>query len=264
MKTQSAIYQEITDLMISILKDLKENPELYQRPWIVSENQLGAHNAITKYKYRSFNQLFLSYKCVRYNYSLNRWLTFKQVNKLGGKIKKGEHCSIIYFSSYIEDKNKTEKEESQEETSSKSYHFYLTYYTVFNVAQTEGLPEVYYKPYTAEKPELMPNQMASLIVENCGAYVHYLEGAKAFYRPSEDKIVLPLKSQFRQTDGYYCVLFHEIGHSTGHPERLNRKLFNFFGTEDYAREELTAEMASVFICNHIGISKTMRESNDLM
>lgn len=264
MKTQNQIYQNITNQIIEILEDLKIHPERWEKPWIISEGHKGAHNALTNYVYRSFNQIFLSYLCVKNNYEFNRWLTFKQISELGGRIKKGEHSTTIFYSKYIKNKKagEEETEETEEPVNPYSYHFFMTYYLVFNVAQTEGLPSKFYLPGPDENKIISdvvePNQKADLIINDCGVKINFHEGDQAYY--TNDYIVLPLKSQFRTSDYFYSTIFHEIGHSTGHPSRLNRKLFNMFGTPDYAREELTAEMTNAFICNFIGINNTIRNS----
>ena len=87
------------------------------------------------------------------------------------------------------------------------------------------------------------------------ALVH-VAGDRADYHPATDTIRLPLRAQFRAPEGYYATAFHEAGHSTGHPGRLNRPgvaAFDHFGSGRYAREELTAQMTSSLLCAHTGI-----------
>ena len=107
------IYQTLTQTMIELLQSLKSNPERWERPWIISENGQGAHNALTKRTYSGINQIFLSYLCIKYNYQFNRWLTFRQVQELGGSIKKGSksaHFEAEKVEAYCrEHRNKVKK-----------------------------------------------------------------------------------------------------------------------------------------------------------
>ncbi|MBN1183693.1 MAG: DUF1738 domain-containing protein [Bacteroidales bacterium] len=259
------IYDTITNAMIELLESLKTNPERWEKPWILSENGSGAHNAISKRSYSGVNQLFLSYLCLNHNYKFNRWLTFNQVHDLGGKVKKDEKASIIVFTKKIlineteESKNLAE-EGSTVESSKTRYKFLLNYYNVFNVDQCEGIGEAFYLPYTKEIEELHPVEVNEEIIRKCGADIQFSEQDKAFYTLGLDIISMPLRSQFKSVSGFYQTIFHETGHWTGHPSRLNRKLFNMFGSEDYAREELTAELCSVFINSLSGIDIQIKQS----
>ena len=86
---------------------------------------------------------------------------------------------------------------------------------------------------------------------------------RPFYRPSTDEIVLPLRKQFVSTAEYYSTVFHEISHSTGHPSRLNRlNRAAFFGTEEYSKEELCAEITSAALVNHCGMESTSSFRNN--
>jgi putative DNA primase/helicase len=263
----SKIYDTISQTMIELLESLKTNPERWERPWILSENGLGAHNAQTKRHYSGINQIYLSYLCLRNNYSFNRWLTFKQVHDLGGRVKKDQRAAIIVFSKKIQllenqtgkKQNETE-EERGEETLKPRIKFMLNYYNVFNVDQCEGIGEGFSLPYDKTDLEFNPIDSAEEIIKNSGAVINYSEQEKAFYTGGLDLISLPLRKQFKSVTGFYQTVFHELGHWTGHRDRLNRKLFNMFGSEDYAREELTAEMCSVFVNSLCGIDVKIKQS----
>ena len=104
-----------------------------------------------------------------------------------------------------------------------------------------------------------PNQAAESIVRG---YVNKPtitehETNRAFYRPSDDTVDIPLRGQFTDSDAFYDVLFHELGHSTGHASRLNRDVANTYGHHAYSKEELVAEMTSAFLCQSAGINSTM-------
>lgn len=87
------------------------------------------------------------------------------------------------------------------------------------------------------------------------------ESDSAFYRPSADVIVSPLKTQFPKGADYYSTLLHEVAHSTGHPSRLNRDMSGFFGSPSYAREELIAEMTAALCGIRFGLATTPQQEN---
>lgn len=255
------LYESITDTMVELLESLKTNPERWERPWILSENGIGAHNAMSKRPYSGMNQLILSYLCVKFGYQFNRWLTFKQVNDLGGKVKKGEKSTMVIFSKVL---TKTDiidlDDEEKEQEISVRRKFILTYYNVFNVNQCEGIGDAFYIPYIKTEKEFNTIDIAEDLIKNCKIKMQYSEQGEAFYSPRLDLINMPLRSQFKSVVGFYHTVFHEAGHATGHPDRLNRKLFNMFGSADYAREELTAEMFSVFVNALCGIDIKIKNS----
>src|SRR5208337_3394987 len=168
------IYDRITGTMIEFLESLKTSPERWERPWILSENGLGAHNAQTKRSYSGVNQLILSYLCLKYGYSFNRWLTFNQVKNLGGKVKRGEKSTIIVFSKVL---NKVEvnspSNDEQAAEISVSRKFILTYYNVFNVSQCEGLGESFYLPYIKTVNDFNTIDTAEDIIKNCKVKIQY-------------------------------------------------------------------------------------------
>ena len=89
------------------------------------------------------------------------------------------------------------------------------------------------------------------------------EGDRAFYRPATDEVVLPIRKQFISTAEYYSTVFHELTHSTGHPKRLNRlSKPSFFGTEDYSKEELVAEIGAAALVNHVGLETSSSLRNN--
>jgi antirestriction protein ArdC len=139
----------------------------------------------------------------------------------------------------------------------------LKYYNVFNIADVEGveinIPEIELKEHQKiQKCESVIKKMKNppkLVCENANS---------AFYAPLSDKLNMPAMGQFKSAEGYYSTLFHELTHSTGHPARLNRKGFkkpNPFGSADYSKEELIAEMGASFLCAHTGIDQEEQTQN---
>lgn len=118
---------------------------------------------------------------------------------------------------------------------------------VFHADQIEGIPKWDGREITWDA-----NQRAETMLANSGAIIHHDQADKAFYRPSTDDIHMPPKAAFENADNYYSTSLHEVGHWTGHSSRLNRTHAPF-GTEDYAKEELRAEMASWMISSELGL-----------
>jgi antirestriction protein ArdC len=169
----------------------------------------------------------------------------KQINEIGGKVKKGEKAHMVCFYTLYE------KEDPK--TGETITIPVFRYYRVFEVSQCEGVN----RKIPIEEYNHDPIQKAEEIIHNfkdCPNIVHHPN--KAFYRPSEDIIGMPSINQFEKPEEYYSTLFHELVHSTGHPKRLNRQDFmkhDFFGDENYSKEELVAEFGASFLCAIAGI-----------
>ena len=181
-------------------------------------------------------------------YNSPYWLTFKQVQEMGGKVKSKERATPIVFWKFI---NKEDEETGED----KSFPL-LRYYTVFNVVQCDnikGLPKIDYKVI-----DFNPIEKAELIISNMvnRPPIKY-QKQKAYYNPNLDTVNMPLKESFNNEEEYYSTLFHEIVHSTGHKARLNRKDSSH---NSYSKEELIAEIGSSFLCAEAGITKTFDNS----
>lgn len=126
-------------------------------------------------------------------------------------------------------------------------------YVVFNAAQFNDLklPPI---ESLEQKHNWSLDERAENILKTSGATIDIAQRNEAFYRPSEDKIYLPLREQFKSSEGFYKTALHELAHWTGHESRLNRKNINAFGTPSYAREELRAEIAASIISVKLGIN----------
>src|SRR5262249_423924 len=138
---------------------------------------------------------------------------------------------------------------------------FLRYYSVFNVAQCEGI-EAHVPTLPGASPRAhKPIEAAERIVANMPKRPEIRQGLeKAFYSPSGDFVGMPAPEQFRSGEDYYSVLFHELTHSTGHESRLARKgvsgtdgQWSAFGSNPYAKEELVAEMGAAFLCGQAGV-----------
>ena len=239
------VYQIVTDRIIGLLES---GTVPWHTPW-KGGNQ-WPQNFVSRKVYRGINLFLLNAA----NYASPFWLTFKQVQSLGGRVKKGEHSFPVVFW-------KVFKEEGEDEA--KRIPF-LRYYSVFNVAQCEGI-NVPVIPTGETSPAFQPIEKCEQVVTAMPkrpAINH--QGARACYSPSLDAISMPEARLFESSEEYYSTLFHELTHATGHVSRLNRKEITDpirFGSDPYSREELVAEMGAAFLCGHCAIeSSTVDQS----
>ena len=133
----------------------------------------------------------------------------------------------------------------------------LKLYNVFNIAQTNGLdPEFYHVEPVSPLQDWEKDEAAENLILSTNTNIEFRKGNRACYMPVQDKIILPLRSQFNGQSAFYNVALHELGHWTGGQKRLNRP-FGKFGDQAYAREEIVAELFSAFTCASLGFSKTI-------
>jgi antirestriction protein ArdC len=223
----------------------------------------GEQKSLTSQKaYRGVNQLLLS--CSRFGSPY--WLTFNQAKDLGGTVKKGEHGWPVVF--YKEFKAEDDPGIQDGETNTKDRaHYMLRYYTVFNLSQCE-LPAKVMDAIAKHQPVKVESDPIASCEEIVTGWTQHppIEHGKdgAWYSPSKDVIGMPDVDTFTSRPEYYSTLFHELAHSTGHASRLDRfeKEHNHtFGSADYSREELVAEITAAFLCGKAGIETSTLENS---
>ena len=239
-------YQVITD---RIIKKLEEGVIPWKQPW----NGGGwPKNLVTGIKYRGINPVILS--CMGYAYT--QWLTFRQVTALGGTVKKGEKATpVIYW-------NWTEKED--EGTGKKAKIPFLKYYNVFNVEQCEGIDAHMQKLTENPDAETVPEcdrVIKDYLGRETGLVLQRKEN-RAYYDPVKDIMNMPAFARFVSKEEYHACLYHEAVHSTGARSRLDRGLSKpgSFGSDDYSKEELIAELGAAFLCGVTGIAPKTLDS----
>lgn len=242
--------------------DVIKSLELGKIPWEKDWNNVSGpiQNPITGTKYRGINNVRLYTAMIKKGYTDNRWVTFKQAQNEGWKIRKGEKGTSIEIFKYYDKLTKKDLDremlrtlslEKQREYWVKNVYPMGKTYVVFNAEQIEGIP-----PLEHKKVEIDYNKLDK-IIENSGVTFKY-GGNEAYYNKAKDMIVLPRKEQFKTEGAFYGTALHELAHSTGHEARLNRTLEGGFRSKKYAREELVAEFASVFIGQEKGVGYTER------
>lgn len=237
------VYQVITDRIIALIE---KGTVPWRKPWKGS-NQ-APQNFVSRNAYRGINLFLLNAA----GFASPFWLTFRQVQSLNARVKKGEKSFPVVFWKVLEE---------EEEGETKRIPF-LRCHSVFNLAQCEGItapasPEMNREFHPIEKCEKVPAHMPSPPTIEHG-------GARACYSPHLDTVSMPDAQMFESLEAYYGTLFHELTHATGHVTRLNRKEITepiHFGSDPYSREELVAEMGAAFLCGHSGIENTTLEQS---
>jgi antirestriction protein ArdC len=241
-------YKTVTDQIIAML-DAGVVP--WRSPILGSGPAGHPRNVVTGRRYRGINVFLLAFTAYAKGYESAGWLTFNQARAAGGTVKKGEKSSMVVFWKQYETKDKQTGEPAKIPV--------LRYYNVFNAAQIDGIAAPDAVPFTPA--DFTPIEAAEQIAAGfVGSPALAHGGTRAFYRPSTDSVQMPEPTRFKAGEEYYSTLFHEYAHATGHSTRLDRGLDSDpkpFGSEDYSREELVAEMASAFLCARAGIRPTV-------
>jgi antirestriction protein ArdC len=238
------LYQEVTD---RILAALRNGVCPWRKDWTATNDT--PRNWDNR-AYRGINWLTLSTLA----YKSPVYVTFKKALELGGQVRKGEKGEIIVFWKFFKSK------EIDPSTGKFKTIPMLRHYHVFNVEQCENLPEL----PSVEAKTFTPLEECERIVSTMPQAPAITEDGKGrcFYRPSSDSVHMTDRHAFKSTEGFYGTLFHELGHATGHPSRLNRPGITEkanFGSDTYSREELVAEITSANLCAHAGIASPLIE-----
>lgn len=234
----TAIYESVTR---TIIDALQRGVVPWKKPW--HQLQSVPVNAISNRPYRGVNTFLLSI----HPYTDHRWLTVKQANERGGAVKPGEQSTTVVFWK----RWKPDVPEDEQEPGVTREVPLLRYFRVFNVEQCVSLdlPDLY-RPEEVRSHERIDR--AELLVKHMPNPPSIAEGGSAaWYRPSDDHVQVPELAKFESPDAYYATLFHELGHATGHEKRLNRSGVTgtiLFGSGEYSKEELVAELTSAFCC----------------
>ncbi len=238
------LYSMITDRIVNALE---KGTVPWHQPWTGGSS--GCISYSTGRPYSLLNHILLGGISGQY-------ITFNQATLAGGHVRRGEKAKLVVFWKPYE--------KVDEETGEITKHFYLRYYNVFHLDQVEGVDPRWAVSVRSSglKPDAAADAIVADYVNRSGITLRITESDRAFYRPSEDTVVVPLLSQYRKQEEYYSTLFHELTHSTGHKSRLDRiSDIVAFGDHSYSKEELVAELGSAFLINHCGLETPSSFSN---
>lgn len=243
------VYQMVTD---RIIEQLEQGYIPWHKPWTGTKE--GAFNRVSKRSYSLLNQMLLKHS--------GEYASFKQWTDLGGHIRKGEKSEIVVFWKIL-----PIEEEKEDGTKAMKQIPLLKYINVFHISQVDGVEPL----KESELHDIEPIEEAEKILTGYWNREHirveHVKGDKAYYSPMFDMIHLPLFEQFTDPNEYYSTAFHESIHSTmaenrcdRAEERKNKSVA--FGSEEYSKEELVAEIGSATLLNLIGIEtkKTFKNS----
>ncbi|MFS2108136.1 ArdC family protein [Sphingomonas sp. Sphisp140] len=252
-----SLYDEVT---ARIVAELEAGRFPWVQPWDSAVAAPGLpRNAVSHRAYSGINVLILWGEVIARGYASQGWLTFRQALEAGGCVRKGEHgVGVVYADRFTPE---AEKERAAAEGGAARAVPFLKRFTVFNVAQCDGLPERMLAG-AAPLPERELVPVAEALIAATAADFR-IGGAEAYYSPGADYVQVPPQPAFRHQIDYYRTALHELGHWTGHASRLARDLSNPFGSAGYAREELVAELASAFLCAALGIVPSVRHADYL-
>lgn len=250
------LYTRITAQIVASL-------EKGARPWVKPWNAEHAAGRITRplryngQPYSGINVLSLWVSALGQNFAAPIWMTFRQALELDAHVRKGEKGSLVVYADRFTRKETDEKtgDESEREIP------FLKAYTVFNVEQIEGLPEIYYAKAAPVLDNVSRIERAERFFAAIGANLNH-GGNRAYYNNSTDAVQMPPFESFRDADSYYAILAHETTHWTGAKTRLDRDFDGHrFGSQVYAMEELVAELGAAFLCADLDLALEPREDH---
>lgn len=248
------VMEERKKLVEKIIENMKQGYVLPKPDW----NQAAfmdtrISNPVSGARYHGSNLLRLYLAGLEKGYTDGRWMTYKQAQSEGWQVKQGEQgvrCEKYIFTRQIEEEN-PDTGELEKKTVPLSKPMVNTF-VVFNAQQIEGIPACARETIEPLQPDEILD-MAEMFRESSLCPIRETNEGQAYYAPGRDEIVLPNRNVFLDTQSFLATQLHEMVHSTGHPDRLNRPLTGRFGSPGYAMEELRAELGSFFIQNDLNL-----------
>ncbi len=246
MPTEKKAFHEI--VAEKLIEQLRQHTAPWQKPWAAGEAYLP-YNPTSGKTYKGINSIQL----LSEQRTDPRWLTYKQANDAGAQVRRGEKGTLVQYWKFEEERAVKDAKgkpvlDAQGDARKETVQLRqprVFFATVFNAEQIDGLPPLERRPVTWNAEEAAEARLSLATLKH-----DQVDGAS--YHRGQDVIRMPARSQFPDAASYYHVGFHELSHWTGHPSRMNRE-GHPFGSPEYAREELRAEIASLLIGDEIGI-----------
>jgi antirestriction protein ArdC len=251
------LYQEITD---KIIAELEAGRVPWVQPWAAAKAPLDMpHNAASRHRYSGINIVILWDAVVSRGFTTNAFLAFRQAIGLGGAVRKGERgVTVVYADRFTPDQ---ERRRAEAEGRKAAAIPFLKRFTVFSTDQCDGLPEDVAVPPPPVPEGLIRPEAEALIAATKADF--RIGGDQAFYAPGLDYVQVPRPDAYFEPINWRRTAFHELAHYTGHRTRLDRDQTGAFGSKEYGKEELVAEMAGAFVCASLGIVPTVRHADYL-
>lgn len=245
-------YQIVTDRLVA---QMEKGIIPWTRPW--HGGMSGAISHSTGRPYSLLNQMLVGRP--------GEYATWNQIHQAGGTVKKGAKAYYVTFWKQVKVENIDETDDGLEVT--EKLVPMLRYYKVFNLEDCEGIKAKYWKPddeIEHQDPIAEAEDVITGYLDRSGVQFTARLSDEAYYSPVLDCVVVPMLDQYSDPAEYYSTSFHELTHSTGHVSRLNRFTTGSaaaFGSQDYSKEELTAELGAAYLMNHVGIGNDKTERN---
>lgn len=249
--------EEMTHAFISALK---EDVIPWRKCWSAAPVSIT-----TGKEYRGVNNLMLSFQAAEKGYADTRWMTFQQAQNNGWRVRMGETPTRVEYWHYYDkrrkeavDRDEVRRIQAGDPERMRDIRLAAHTYSVFNARQVEGVP-----PPARHQGNIYD---PTVLKENRGLFLSALGvslregGDRAYYDPVSDKIIMPFPRHFDSDQDHINTLLHEAGHATGHSSRLDRDMSGTYGSEQYAREELRAEIASAFTAQALHTACPLEES----
>lgn len=249
MKANEIIKENRRKLVDRIIENMERGHIFTNKSWNVAA--FHPYNPLSNVYYRGGNRFRLMFAATDCGFTDPRWITFKQAKKAKYHVKKDAKGVLLekwIFTKTVKEKNEKGKIEEKEVELDRPF---ARYFIVFNAEQIEGIDPLEEVPEPVYDDTL---RIADTMIRSSLCKIDEGNRNRAFYSSEKDIICLPYRKFFKSNEAFLAVLTHEMGHSTGHKYRLNRPLLNKFGSEEYAIEELNAEIASTFIMADLNIS----------
>jgi len=247
---------EITALIIA---RIEAGTPPWKRPWTLGSGGRPLRHCGTAYT--GINNLYLWAVADANGYKSRYWMTYRQAGELGGQVRRGEKSAIsVYYSSMTKD-NEAPCAAGAASGDTKTIRF-LRAYSVFNASQIDGLDARFYPDNTPPPPIAPSDRQAAIdaFFAPIPARIGY-GGNGAYYDRVNDAIQLPDPAAFKSADHLASTKSHECAHWTGHSDRLARTFGKKFGDNDYAKEELLAEITSGLVCADLGLANEIHDSH---
>ena len=240
-KPRRDLYQEVTD---KIVASIEAGTAPWLRPWADLAEMGMPQNGLSNRPYSGVNTALLFMASQAQGYDSNRWYTYKQAAELGAQVRRGEKSTAVVFFKMLQ---ASERGNDASQDKSRTIPF-LTEYRVFNASQIDGLA-----PEQKLVRSWTPIEAVNEVVARLKPDIRF-GGNRAFYAVGHDRdfIQMPHQGAFPSAESFSSTLLHEISHWTGAEQRLNRQ-FGAWGSENYDREEIRADLASSFLCAELGV-----------
>lgn len=235
-----------------IIDDMGSKGMLWYEPW---KRLAAPRNPLSGTVYRGGNRFNLSVIAWVKGFDDPRWVTYHQAKEAGWTMAPKQKSPAVVENWKMIGIGDEDDEEGSKLKPLHTFPCCVGCWHVFNATQFTNAPPLELR--AADDGEL--GRIADRFIDSSRCALVESLSDEACYRPGLDRVEVPLRSQFRSAGAFLSTLWHEMGHSTGHPDALDRPVKNLFATEGYAREELVAELCSVFVAADMGVDAPVDE-----